>query len=128
MPDFIYALFAIDVVILLITLAGTVWSVAYPDRRIWPPPHRYSWQHVLSWACFFAVCGLNTALLLLDWNSWIFKSDLRFVVGIPVTLLGGFLALWGVVTLGMMNSSGLHSPWEKSRGRRGGLLRSLGAE
>ena len=107
MQDFVCALFAVDVVILLITLAGTLWSFAFPDRRIWPPPHRYSWQHVLSWACFFAVCGLNTALLLMDWNSWIFKSDLRFVVGIPVTLLGGFLALWGVVTLGAVNSSGL---------------------
>lgn len=106
-PDFVYTLFAIDVVILLITLAGTLWSVVFPDRRIWPPPHRYSWQHVLSWACFFAVCGLNTGLLLLDWNSWIFKSDLRFIIGIPVALLGGLLAVWGVVTLGMMNSSGL---------------------
>ena len=106
-PDFVYALFAIDVVILLITLAGTLWSLAFPDRRIWPPPHRYSWQHVLSWTCFFAVCGLNTALLFLDWNSWMFGSDLRFVIGIPVTLLGGFLAAWGVAALGMMNSSGL---------------------
>ena len=42
-PDFVYTLFAIDVVILLITLAGTLWSFAFPDRRIWPPPHRYSW-------------------------------------------------------------------------------------
>lgn len=107
MPDIVHTLFAIDVVILLITLAGTLWSLAFPDRRIWPPPHRYSWQHVLSWACFFAVCGLNTVLLFLDWNSWIFKSDLRFVVGIPVTLLGGFLAVWGVAALGVVNSSGL---------------------
>ena len=107
MPNVVYVLFAIDVVILPITLAGTLWSVAFPDRRIWPPPDRYSWQHVLSWACFFAVCGLNTALLFLDWNSWIFKSDLRFIIGIPMALLGGFLAVWGVVTLGVTNSSGL---------------------
>ena len=107
MPDFACTIFATDVVILLMTLAGTLWSLAFPDRRIWPPPHRHSWQHVLTWACFCAVCGLNTALLFLDWNSWIFQSDLRFIIGIPVTLLGGFLAVWGMVTLGVMNSSGL---------------------
>ena len=107
MPDFVYALFAIDVVIFLILLAGTLWSLAFPDRRIWPPPYRYSWQHVLTWACFCAVCGLNTALLFLDWNSWIFGSGLRFIIGIPVALLGGFLGAWGVATLGVMNSSGL---------------------
>ena len=107
MPDSAYTLFAIDVVILLILLTGAAWSVALPDRRIWPPPHRHSWQQVLTWTCFCSVCGLNTALLFLDWNSWIFQSDLRFIIGIPVALLGGLLAVWGVITLGGMNSSGL---------------------
>ena len=107
MPEFTYVLFAIDVVILLIVLAGTLWSVAFPDRRIWPPPYRHSWQQVLTWACFYFVSGLNTALLFLDWNSWIFGSDLRFIIGIPVALLGGLLAVWGMVTLGGMNTSGL---------------------
>ena len=102
-----YALFAIDVVILLIVLTGAVWSVALPERRIWPPPYRHSWQQVLTWTCYATVCGLNTALLFLDWNSWIFESNLRFIIGIPVALLGGHLAVWGVITLGVMNSSGL---------------------
>ena len=107
MPPFTYTLFAVDVVVLLITLTGTSWSVAIPDKRIWPPPYRFSWQYSLSWACFFVVVGISAALLFLDWNSWIFKSDLRFIIGIPVTLLGGLLAVWGVVTLGVTNSSGL---------------------
>ena len=107
MPDFTYTLFAVDVVVLLLLLTGTVWSVAFPDRRIWPPPYRFSWQHSLTWVCFFMVVGVNIALLFLDWNSWIFYSDLRFIIGIPVTLLGGLLAVWGLVVLGVMNSSGL---------------------
>ena len=107
MPHFTYTLFAVDVAVLLIMLTGTVWSVAIPGRRIWPPPYWLSWQHSLTWVCFFLVVGVNTALLFLDWNSWIFKSDLRFIIGIPVALLGGLLAVWGVVALGVMNSSGL---------------------
>ena len=107
MLDFTYALFAIDVVILLILLTGATWSVAFPDRRIWPPPYKLSWQHSLTWACFYVVFGINIALVFLDWNSWIFKSNLRFIIGIPVALLGGLLAAWGVVALGVKNSSGL---------------------
>ena len=34
--DFAYVLFTIDVGILLITLPGAVWSVALPNKRIWP--------------------------------------------------------------------------------------------
>ena len=107
MLDFAYALFAIDVFILLILLTGAAWSVAFPDRRIWPPPYRHSWQQVLTWTCIYSIYGLNTALLFLDWNSWIFESDLRFIIGIPVALLGGILAVWGIIALGGMNTSGL---------------------
>ena len=107
MPHFTHTLFAVDVVLLLIALAGTAWSVAIPDRRIWPPPRRPSWQYSLSWACFLVVSAMSAALLYLDWNSWASQSDLRFIIGVPVTLLGGLLGAWGVVTLGVKNSSGL---------------------
>ena len=34
----------------------------------------------------------------MHWNSWVFQRPLRFVVGIPLALLGGMLAVCGVVT------------------------------
>ena len=107
MLDFAYALFAIDVVILFVLLTGTIWSVVRPGGRIWPPPRRRSWQYVVAWVCFYAVVGLNAAVLFLDWNQWIFRSNIRFVVGIPLMLLGGLLALWGMITLSWTNTSGL---------------------
>ena len=95
-----------DIIVLFLLLAGIVWSVLRPDRRIWPPPGRRSWQYVLTWIGFCAVVGLNACLLLLDWNSWVFAGDLRFLLGIPLALLGGLLAIWGIVTIGWKNSSG----------------------
>ena len=100
-------LFGVAVAILIASLAGAVWSAAVPARRIWPPPGRRSWQYFLTWAGFCAVCGINLLLLLVHWNSWVFQSPLRFVVGIPLALLGGMLAVWGVVTVGWKNTSGL---------------------
>ena len=100
-------LFTLDLVALFLLLTGIVWSVVRPSRRIWPPPGPRSWQYVVTWICFFAACGLNACLLFLDWNSWILAGELRFVFGVPVALLGGLLALWGVVTIGWTNSSGV---------------------
>ena len=103
----IRVLFTIDLVALFLLLAGIVWSVVRPDRRIWPPPGRRSWQYVVTWVGFFAACGLNACLLFLDWNSWVFAGNLRFLLGIPLALLGGLLAIWGVATIGLKNSWGL---------------------
>ena len=107
MPNLTYTIFAADLAIPIVLLAGVLWSIWVPDKRIWPPPRRCSWQWVLTWACFSAVCGLNVALLFLDWNAWRFPSSLRFAAGIRVVLLGGLIAVWGVITLGWKNSAGL---------------------
>ena len=88
-PDMSNILFGVAVAVLIASLAGAVWSAAVPGRRIWPPPGRRSWQYFLTWAGFCAVCGINLLLLLIHWNSWVFQSPLRFVVGIPLALLGG---------------------------------------
>ena len=88
-------------------LVGIVWSVVRPDRRIWPPPGRRSWQYFVTWICFFAACGLNVCLMFLDWHSWVFAGDHRLLLGVPLALVGGLLAAWGVVTVGLKNSWGV---------------------
>lgn len=103
----IRTLFAIDLVALFLLLAAMVWSVVRPDRRIWPPPARRSWQFAMTWICYRAALGLNACLLVLDWNSWVFAGGLRWLFGIPLALLGGMLALWGLATIGRKNSWGI---------------------
>ena len=63
-------------------------------------PGRGSWQYLLTWVGFYAVCAINVLLLLMDWDAWVFPSPLRFIAGVPLVVLGGLLALWGVVTAG----------------------------
>ena len=65
-PELSVILFTVDMAFLVILLAGAVWSVAFPAQRAWPPPQRRSWQYVLTWASYDAVCGLSTALLFLE--------------------------------------------------------------
>ena len=88
-PELSVILFAVDVGLLVILLAGAVWSVGFPGKRAWPPPQRRSWQYFLTWAFYDAVIGINAVLLFLDWNSWVFQSPLRFIVGIPFGVARG---------------------------------------
>ena len=39
-PELSVILFAVDVGLLVILLAGAAWSVAFPGKRAWPPPQR----------------------------------------------------------------------------------------
>ena len=103
----IRVLFAIDLVALFLLLAATVSSVVRPDRRIWPPPARRSWQFVVIWICYRGALGLNVCLLVLDWNTWVFSGGLRLLLGIPLALLGEMLVLWGIATIGRKASWGL---------------------
>ncbi len=109
-----YIIFIVDIIVLFLLLTGIVWSVVRPDRRIWPPPGGRSWQWAVSWIGFCAAVGLNACLLFLDWNSWIFAGELRFILGIPLFVIGGLLAFWGVVTVGLKNSLGVKDGFSSS--------------
>jgi protein-S-isoprenylcysteine O-methyltransferase Ste14 len=104
---FVDTAFWVDTIIIAAMLMGAVWSVAYPTRRLWPPPAKGSWQHWLTWLLFYSVFGLNAFLLIFDWNSWIFENSLRFIIGVPIVLMGALLVVWGITTLRMQNTSGL---------------------
>ena len=100
-------IFIVDVIALLVLLVGIVWSVAVPARRIWPPPSKRSWQYLSTWFLFYLVLSLNTLLLVLDWNTWVFDDPNRFIIGIPLAVIGTLLLVSGVRTLGIRNTSGL---------------------
>ena len=100
------ALFWSNVACHLVLLGGAVWSVAFPSRRVYPMSVKGMFYYAM-WAMFWFVFGTNFALVLLDWNTGIWDSPQRFVLGVPVALLGGSLVSWGIGTLGVRNTSAL---------------------
>ncbi len=106
MSNYVDLIFIIDVVVLLILLLGICWSVGNPSARIWPPPSNRSWQYFLTWILFYLAFGLNTLLIFFNWNSWQLSGSERFIIGIPLILIGAILLLWGIRTLGIKNTSG----------------------
>lgn len=107
MIKFVEVVFVVDLIVLFVMLIGTLWSVAIPHKRIWPPPSKRAWQYYFSWGFFYLVFGLNTLLIVFDWNTWVMDNPLRFIVGVPLILIGSLLVVWGIRTLGVKNTSGL---------------------
>lgn len=90
---------------------GLLVSILRPERRVWPPPGRNSWQFWAVWGLFvLAVLGL-VALAVLDWNSFIFPGWLRYFVGLPMLVGGLTLAFYGSGVLG----------WRRTSGQKGAL-------
>jgi len=98
--------FIAALIIHYLLLAGIVWSVAYPSKRIWPPPKKRSWQYVFTWFLFYPAFILNASFVVLDWNSWLWTDSARFYLGVPLAVIGALLVSWGVYSLGRKNTSG----------------------
>lgn len=99
-------LFIAALIIHYLLLAGIVWSVAYPSKRIWPPPKKRSWQYVFTWLLFYPALILNASFVISDWNSWLLNDNARFFLGVPLAVIGGLLVSWGIYALGTKNTSG----------------------
>ena len=99
-------LFYTNIFVHFVMLTGVVYSIARPVDSIWPPPKKQSWQYYVAWLMFYMAVCLTAALSLLTWDTWIISPEISFFIGIPAALIGGALASWGIVTLGIENTYG----------------------
>ena len=107
MQDITESIFLADVAINYILLLGVVWSIVFPEKRIWPPPKKWSWQYSITWTLFYVAFISNALLVVLDWNTWVIPYEIRYFIGVPVTIVGALLVTWGMTTLGIKNTYGL---------------------
>jgi protein-S-isoprenylcysteine O-methyltransferase Ste14 len=90
----------------LLNGATIVLSIVRPDRRVWPPPGRDSWQYTYNGLTSFTGLLGFIALGIFDRNSLGFHHAARFAVG-ALLIACGFFGLWGYLTLGVHVSKGL---------------------
>lgn len=86
--------------------AGAVWCIAFPARRIYPMSGKNGWYYAM-WLLFYFVLFTNPLFVVLDWNTGIWSSPLRFWLAVPLALAGALLFGAGFLTLGAKNTSGL---------------------
>lgn len=79
------------------TLCAILWSVAFPDRRIWPPKRYTASTPVIVWTSTLTLFGVLIALGVLGWEELSIPTWLRFGIGVPLIVLGN-VAVWSEVT------------------------------
>ena len=88
------------------TPAATLWSIAFPDRRIWPPKHYTALTPFLVWVPRFTLFGVLILLGVWGWADLAIPSWVRFGVGLPFILTGNIVVWMEVSHFGVPQTGG----------------------
>jgi protein-S-isoprenylcysteine O-methyltransferase Ste14 len=102
--------------ILIVTLVSeilpiilVILSLAFPDRRVWPPNSRVAWGRYVM-PILFNLSAAGVILLgLMDWGNFVLPDWVRIGIGAPLWLAGNIFALWSVSKLGVAPTYGARS-------------------
>ena len=88
------------------TLGSILWSIAYPERRIWPPQQYSAITPILVWVPTFSLFGILIVLGVLGWGDLAFPSWLRFGLGIPLIMIGNIVVWFEAAHFGVPQTGG----------------------
>jgi protein-S-isoprenylcysteine O-methyltransferase Ste14 len=75
-----------------------------PPFRIWPTPESGSWQSLTFWGLFRGGMVMTFAVALLDWNGAGLLAASRYLLGLPLFLVGFGVTVCGYFNLGLGNT------------------------
>ena len=93
-------------------MAGTymlgmlLWSIAYPERRIWPPDNATTAIKFRVWFMTVTIFAAAFFLGVMDWNSFNWPASIRWGIGLPFIIIGNVVVWRGVHKIGMAATSG----------------------
>ena len=102
-------IFYLNLLVHYIIFGLVLWSILFSSKRIWPPPSKQSWQYKIYWYLFYIGVVLDIVLVVQEFNIWIVPNEIRYLIGIPLILIGGFIVSYGIYTLGIKNTYGLEN-------------------
>lgn len=86
--------------------AMLIWSIAYPNRRLWPPRQITVGNQIGVWSATLAIFCSAIVLGIADWNGLSINAAIRWSLGLPMILLSN-VAVWsGVFQIGVAATSG----------------------
>ena len=99
-------LLTLTLLLLVILNALLAFSIAKPDKRIWPPPAQQTWQYYFVWGPTLLSFLLFIIIGIADWNSLNWPALIRWPIGVLLITTGNLLAWGGVWQFGLKKTSG----------------------
>ena len=90
----------------LLLVAGILWSMFQPERRVWPPIHSTGAHKIVVWGLTCVGFGSAIVLALLEWGELDFPWIIRWGLGLCLIVLGNAVVWSGVMQLGIAVTSG----------------------
>ncbi len=90
----------------VLAAAAVLASIAFPRRRIWPPPRQRCWQGYLMWFLFLASAAGAAAVGIAGWGELALPPGVRLGLGLPLVAAGILVALWAMAVLGLAATLG----------------------
>lgn len=88
------------------TLGSILWSIAHPERRIWPPQQYSAITPILVWVPTFSLFGTLIVLGVLGWGDLAFPNWLRFGLGLLLIVIGNVIVWSEVAHFGVSQTGG----------------------
>ena len=99
-------LIVVGLVIAVGTLAAILWSIAYPERRLWPPKRYTKATPVMVWVPTFTLFGILIVLGYMNWGSLQIPTWMQFGVGIPLIVAGNIVVWSEAAQFGIAQTGG----------------------
>jgi protein-S-isoprenylcysteine O-methyltransferase Ste14 len=79
-------------------------TLVAPPFRIWPTPELGSWQSLTFWGLFRGGMVATFLVAALDWNATPLFDWTRYIVAVPLGLVGLVVTVCGYFSLGLGNT------------------------
>ena len=83
-----------------------LWSIAFPQRRLWPPKESTPLNRMTAWALTVMIFASAGVLAVLDWNALGWPAALRWGLGGGLIVVGNVVVWRGAFRMGMLATSG----------------------
>ena len=87
-------------------LIAIVWSIFFPDKRVWPPNKATTGLKIRVWLATVTIFACAFILGVMDWNALEWRPEIRWGLGLPLIILGNLIVWRGVQEIGMDATSG----------------------
>lgn len=87
-------------------LGALVWSIALPEKRVWPPEKATTTIKLRAWAATIAIFAATFLLGVADWNNLEWPAPVRWGIGLALIVVGNIIVWRGVMKIGLDATSG----------------------